>query len=562
MKRKALVETELCARRDGWLKLLAHTLEYLCLCTDSVAFHRTHVIICLELASLSQSSLSLVARQQLAQTALAKLVQTTTEADPDTPPPPLDYVIQWGDMSGAVPSERDITGGVEDHGWLNVVHVSVGFAPPASDPDDVILGIALKSQLPDAVPITLEGVSVVIGADKGYASFAATLLPDETSCYYMPNVNVEECVATSLATVPVSDVKWRLTSPLLSAPYPGLPAAPTKPVESHEAGTVPLSGEVLAALAKVSMSETATSVQTSIGGDSEPPTPPSPWILDYDRNEGGNPILRGGRWQVFAIRFRPSAATTVKVNSVTLHFPGGFRAVWHVGTAYSINEPSTMPTLFSGCPATDCSVSITGPHAPFASSNINFIPGKLALLLHYESPPPVVTALPADSYLVNEPGRITITINPLANVTGAKLIISVPSRLPVSTSSVAQVKGTKIVFAGRIGASWESSSEMALTHDVTLPPLRKGEAHTVVMWIRADTPCDAEVAVVVEYGVGLMTDPVIVPVTVAEPFRFDTHFYAHNQESVLLRRTPISTAEVAGATQTVAPFNVAAGVVW
>lgn len=83
-----------------------------------------------------------------------------------------DYIVQWTNMSGDC---REGPGGVVDHGWLNVINLSLGFIPPDADPDDLTLGIALRSQLPPgSTPLPLESVSVVITADKGHVELDAT----------------------------------------------------------------------------------------------------------------------------------------------------------------------------------------------------------------------------------------------------------------------------------------------------------------------------------------------------------------------------------------------------
>ena len=151
--------------REGWHRLLAHTLEYSRDCAQQLHAAAPLVICSLELSVVGRG-LPAPHRTALCRQALQACTSDHPHAHALADAPPvasggaeqagtkapetnLSFQVQWTNMSSG-PPDRSGGSSVIDHGWLNVLNLSVSCAETGSTAGDVVVAVALRNMLPPA----------------------------------------------------------------------------------------------------------------------------------------------------------------------------------------------------------------------------------------------------------------------------------------------------------------------------------------------------------------------------------------------------------------------------
>ena len=148
--------------REGWHRLLAHTLEHSRECARLLRAAAALVICTLELSVVGRS-MHAAQRTALCQHALAACTSDSPHAHALADAPPaaaggaesdsaetsLNFQVQWTNMSSG-PPDRSGGSSVIDHGWLNVLNLSVSCAETGYTAGDVVVAVALRNMLPEA----------------------------------------------------------------------------------------------------------------------------------------------------------------------------------------------------------------------------------------------------------------------------------------------------------------------------------------------------------------------------------------------------------------------------
>ena len=533
-------------RRDGWLGLLAHSLQDMQRCAQLQQRNASAMLCGLELAVIAQQPAA-AERAALAATSIAQHLQIEGTAK-QAQDAAMQFDVDWrelpsrgrppvgaGPKSARPPSVVPNVDGLADWGWLNVVNVAASCSHSGNANGDVILAVAVRNMLPRGESISssgaaataeaastgaatgaalpLSGIDLIVTSDLGFACLRAAAVHLKPGSAAGVRSSVDGSVTESRRS---AETMMRAHSGLESVEE--LDSLPQHRAAWHE-------GEAAALGA-------ATPVAT---------------------NASSHTSVAEGQWAVYALRLRPGDASFVQLQAAHVRFGVRCRVRFAIA-ALQAARPSAP--LLSASPTHTLHAGMVGRDAPFGRMATALTPGQLRLSLGRDVLPDVKVTLtdPVGIMHVGEAVCLeaTLTAAAMSSATRALSIVARPR-------SGSEKESTSLPCQLYIGPSF-ADAELIEDGRVSLPVLAKGVAHTLYIWIVGEGPCEGDL----EVG---MSDwpPEAMQLRrwhfeVLEPFTFVAKFTTPEACAVLMRRpdaaaasAPMDTPRSAASTQTSAP---------